>query len=362
MKLRALVLVLCMAAGVTAATELQGVYVLPTERCGDYFMVQMTVNGDPGRTLSMLLDTGASHTVIDVDAAERVAGKPIAIGRYARFGQLVAGDLSFSGVRARVLRMDHLQLAIGAPMDGILGFPTFKELLLTIDYPAGEVRVRPGSLPSPDGERILRTIKEKRRPVIALDFGGYRRPVLIDSGAWGGFVLRDSDALGFIEEPVVYDSSLRIDRVMIKSGARLSGDVRLATATLVQPTIQVAESTELVGTEVLSNFSMTFDQKRRRVLFEQKKDEPVEFPAMRDLGWSISPKNEGYRVLRVFDGLGADRAGILPGDLVVAIDGTPVYERDLCERKQEQRPEVPVSVEREGERMEFTVPVDIVVP
>jgi hypothetical protein len=351
MRLRAAALAFCVVAGTSVAAELEGPYVLPTDRCGDYFMVRMAVDGDPQRMLSMLLDTGASHTIIDVDAAERVAGKPIAIGRNARFRELVAGELRFKGVRAKVLRMDHLQLAVGAPMDGILGFPAFRELLLTIDYPAGEVRVRRGSLPGPDGLRILPTIVEKRRPFIELEFGGHHRPVLLDSGAWGGFVLRNSAALRLVDEPVAYDSSLRIDRVMIKSGARLAGDVRLATATLARPTIQLAESTELVGASVMRHFSITFDQRARRVLFERAQDDPIEFPAMRDFGWSVSPKNEGYRVLRVFDGLGADRAGIRAGDLVVAIDGTPVYERDLCDRSLEERPEVPVSVERGGERI-----------
>ena len=67
-------------------------------------------------------------------------------------------------------------------------------------------------------------------------------------------------------------------------------------------------------------------------------------------------------MLRVFAGLGASRAGVEPGDLVVAIDGTPVYERDLCDREPERRPRVKVTVEREGRRIDFDVPVDIVVP
>ena len=83
---------------------------------------------------------------------------------------------------------------------------------------------------------------------------------------------------------------------------------------------------------------------------------------MRDYGWSLSPKDEGLRVLRVFDGMGASRVGLRAGDLIVEIDGTPVYERDLCEREDKARARVAVSVLRDGERLEFDVPLDTVVP
>ena len=57
--------------------ETESSNVLPTERCGDFYFVQMAFAGDADRILSMLLDTGASHTVIDPDSLERVSGKRI---------------------------------------------------------------------------------------------------------------------------------------------------------------------------------------------------------------------------------------------------------------------------------------------
>lgn len=349
------------ACGV-AVGETRKSTVLPTERCGDFYMVQMAFGGDADRILSMLLDTGASHTVIDPDSLERVSGKRIETGRRARLPEMTAGEITFKGMEAWVRSLDHLQLTLGKPLDGILGFPAFRKLLLTMDYPREEVRVRFGSLPPPDGKRILRTFKEKRRPVIKLTFGSQRRLVLIDSGSFSGFVLNESKELRYAAEPVAYDSSLRIDRVMIRSGARLLDDLQFATARLATPTVVVGKSTNLVGAGVLRHFSVTYDQQKRRVLFERSGDEPIDFPPVRDIGWALRPNENGYEVLRVFEGFGASRAGVEQGDLVVAIDGTPVYERDLCDREPEQRAQVRVTVEREGQRIEFDVPVDIVVP
>ncbi len=336
--------------------------ILPTERCGGFFFVQLAHAEDPDRILSMLLDTGASHTVIDPDPLERVSGKRVPPGKRARLPKLAAGEVTFSGISARVMSLDHLQIVLGKPLDGILGFPAFRESLLTMDYPNEEVRVRYGSLPVPDGKRILRTYKEKRRPVIRLDFGTERRLVLLDSGSFGGLVVNDSADLRFVNEPIPFDSSLRIDRVMIRSGARLADDLQFGGTRLVSPTLVVGNSTDLVGARVLRHFSVTYDQKNRRVFFERDEDTPIEFPAVREIGWAVRPRRRGLEVLRVFDGLGASRAGVQPGDLVLAIDGTPVYERDLCDHDPEDRSSVRVTVERDGRSIDFDIAVDIVVP
>jgi hypothetical protein len=358
----ALVVAAFLSNAAVAAAAPEPSFVLPTVACGDYYIVQMQVNGDPERVLEMLLDTGASHTVIDVESVARVGGKPAGPGGRARFARLVAGEVTFRGVRARIRQLDHLQRVLGVPFDGILGFPTFRDILLTIDFPAKQVRVSRGALSAPDGNRILRTVKEKRRPVIDLDFGAGGRPVLIDSGSAGGFLLRETDRLNFETPPVAYDSSLRIDRIMIRSGARLAGSVNFGGITLVRPTVSIGGRVELVGTAVLRHFVATFDQKRERVLLERSSPEPIEFPPLRDVGWSLRPRANGYEIERVFDGFGADRAGLLAGDLVLAVDGTPVYEQDLCDRGPEQREQITVTLERDGEQMEFRVAIDTVVP
>ncbi|NIM02370.1 MAG: PDZ domain-containing protein [Acidobacteria bacterium] len=348
--------------GIAFANAAERIRVLPTERCGEFFFVQMEFAEDPERVLSMLLDTGASHTVIDPDPLERVSGTRVAIGKRARLPTLAAGEVTFSGISARVMSLDHLQIVLGKPLDGILGYPAFRKVLLTMDYPNEEVRVRIGSLPSPDGKRIFRTFKEKRRPLVKLDFGTESRLVLLDSGSFGGLLVNDSARLRTAEEPIAFDSSLRIDRVMIRSGARLAGDLRFGATTLISPTIVVGNSTDLVGARVLRHFSVTYDQKNRRVMFERATQAPIEFPSVREIGWALRPRKRGLEVLRVFDGLGASRAGVRPGDLVLAIDGIGVYDRDLCDHEPEKRSQVQLTVERAGRRIDFDVAVDVVVP
>ena len=58
-------------------------------------------------------------------------------------------------LRAPVLRLHTLSLAVGRDVDGILGFSAFDDVLLTLDYPAEEIRVSGGRLPRPDGREIF---------------------------------------------------------------------------------------------------------------------------------------------------------------------------------------------------------------
>src|SRR6185295_17325652 len=75
-------------------------------------------------------------------------------------------------------------------IDGILGFALFTDYLLTLDYPAMQVRLARGVLPPANGGDILNFEIENRIPVIELAIGRIHVPAHIDSGNFvAGFIL-----------------------------------------------------------------------------------------------------------------------------------------------------------------------------
>jgi len=335
---------------------------LPTESCGDYFLVQMKMGGKDKHPLSMLLDTGAANTVIDVESLERVSGKRLKSGKWAKIELLTAGAVKFKGVRAQVRQIDHLQLALGAPLDGILGFNAFKDVLLTMDYANALVSIAPGKLERPDGKRIFRTVHERSRPFIEMVFDGQEIPILLDSGSSGGLSVETHRSFNWKVAPVSAASALKINRIQRERWARMASDVNFGPVMLKEPTLDLASGTELVGTEVMRYFRFVYDQKRRRVRIDPIGDEPVPFESRSAPGWAITVKEQGFKVVEVYEGLGASRAGVREGDLIVKIDGTPVYERDLCDRRTKPPGAVELTILRDDEELELTVERDLLVP
>src|SRR5439155_26218131 len=77
-------------------------------------------------------------------------------------------------------------------VDGILGFALFTEYLLTLDYPAMQVRLARGALPPSNRTDILNVEIENRVPIIELAIGKVRVRAHVDSGNFvSGFILRE---------------------------------------------------------------------------------------------------------------------------------------------------------------------------
>ena len=87
----------------------------------------MALEGDPQRELVLLLDTGASHTVLDPDSAFRVTGEHVNRGEWIDLESVVAGPVDLGTIRARARNLDHISRALGGHIDGILGFPAFAD-------------------------------------------------------------------------------------------------------------------------------------------------------------------------------------------------------------------------------------------
>ena len=165
---------------------------------------------DPER---FLFDTGASVTVLDDDYARALGLEPVGrrgigdpssprateVDRF-ELPLLRVGDLEVAGMPALAMDLDAVfQGAPGGAPLAILGLPTFSDVLVTLDYPAGVLRVADGPL-AEEGEGVVlpfeRHFARGGLPEFTLRLGDRTLPTHLDSGAPGGLSLPS----GLLEE------------------------------------------------------------------------------------------------------------------------------------------------------------------
>jgi hypothetical protein len=101
------------------------------------------------------------------------------------------GTASFERVPALIFDFTELSGHLGLPIDGIIGFPIFRNTLLTMDYPGEKLVIAPYPLiapPPPKQSPRVSTIafnNEQSTPLIPIQMGNESFIVLIDSGSDG---------------------------------------------------------------------------------------------------------------------------------------------------------------------------------
>jgi len=335
--------------------------------CGTYWVVEVGAlkkgedapPEDGSRTLRFIYDTGASNTSVDPDSLERVFGNRISSGTTVTIRNAVSGSARYDKLPAKVRELDHIFTALGHPVDGILGHSGFGPYLVTLDYAGEEIRLAKGSLPKPDGETIFTTRGPDPRPWLIVDFDGDAEKVLIDSGSGDAFSLNDVASRRIEAPPAPIGSSVRIDRIEINTAARLSGEARFGRYRFQKPVLETVPRTQLMGGDAMRHFTVTYDNRRRRVRFERAASGPIVSPPRYEFGASLKPVRGSFEVLDVFDDAPAADAGLRKGDVITRLNGKPIAERG-CPRT--DGPEAPGNVAatilRDGVELAITIEFD----
>lgn len=352
-----------------------GPTVIPTRRCANYFIADVAINGRG--PFAMLIDTGATHTVVSprvaraLEADARPADLAVARGSQGatqrvesvvQVRSLKAGDLELSGLDAITLDLSKIQAALGVRLDGILGYTAFDGLLLTLDYPNSQVRVDRGGLPAPDGERVLRLLDDDR-PLVHARIGDHRRTMLIDTGKAGAFTLSGFDRLDFLSPPVDVTTGIAIGGAFVLRAGRLSSDVALGDLRFERPIVENSDASDLIGAEALKPYAVTFDVRGRRVRFDGATRVST-FPPVRGIGVGFDYTDSMWTVSNVFPGTPADLAGLKQGDIIIRLGGRRLREL-TCTRQRDlfaTGETIDVAVIRDRRRVDVTVPVITVVP
>jgi hypothetical protein len=296
--------------------------------------------------------------------------------------------------RVRELRLGDARLggfvvSIGPNMpgqDGIIGLPAFRDLLVTFDYSAKQLRLERGALPQPDGKSVLpmrRIFGELRG--IDLTIGGSAMPSIIDTQSGAGLLLASTvvDAVRFAAEPVATGQATndvgegRARRVPVRT-ARLADVMAIGRYTFPSQIIDIITYPPTrprlgnIGGEVLGHFSVTMDHANNRVRFVSVGDSTSfpPSPAFRSVGLTIAalPRGNTVRVSDVAPGGAADRAGVKAGDVVVSVNGGPAStlpvdgspQANLRRLAQSEAPLV-LEVERAGRKLTVTLQSEVMV-
>ncbi len=320
--------------------------VLPAQLISNFFVVE--TKWDDGRTYRFIIDTGSTATLVSPEIARKLRQKPrkgevlakttvhSAAGQTVELDAVILsrvrlGGSTFDRVNALIFDCTELSNHLGLPIDGILGFPLFRDTLLTLDYPAKRLVIAPypaAFAPLPKQSSRVTTLAfndEQRRPMIPLQMGNESFMALIDSGSDGCLNLNPAGLHPkFLHGPRVGTliSSIKGDQRQLTG--RLNQTVILGGHTIDKPIVDLTDQLSSIGGEFLRHFTVIFDQRRRQVTFSRATDAPVSLPPRRSAGLSFSRTAVYWRVLSVIPDTPTAQLPVQTGDLCVRINGEHV--------------------------------------
>jgi len=295
-----------------------------------------------------LIDTGSSVTLVTPELADRygIPGVPppeapqvevqssdgtTTVLPSVLLRRIELGRARFNNVPALIYDCAPLTGQLGVKIDGVLGFPLFRAIQLTLDYPHERVLLQPSSLagPPPLGS-TLSFNNASKTPLVPLRIGDRTFIALVDSGSDETLSLNPVGlaprfAFGPTEGPTV--GTLTGDRT--EQVGRLADTVYLGDYAIPRPVVEVSDDLSALGGGILKYFTITFDQGHDKVTFYRNATDPVAVPGRRSTGLSFRKTPAYWRVVGVVPGSPADGAEVEPGDLVTRIDGEPVATWDL---------------------------------
>lgn len=296
----------------------------------------------------LILDTGADGFSI-ADAVARklslgvddggqgsgVGEKTVRVGR-AHLARVRVGDLQFESVDARVFPGDDAPNVFGTkPLDGWVGLEVFRHVVAKHDYVRRKLTLTLSDHFRDQGHGV--TVPFERTgliPVVDATLDGVTGRFGIDTGArsslllFGPFVERNGLQArygarlegvtgwgigGPVRSLLARAQELRIGNVVVRDlVVRLSTQKTGATTT--------SDLAGLIGPDVLSQFDLTVDYARNRLIFEKNSNYGRRDSYDRAGLW-MGQHGEHFAVVDVIAGGPADQAGIKAGDTILEIDG-----------------------------------------
>jgi len=315
---------------------------LPARLISNFFLVES--RQVDGKTYRFMIDTGSSVTLVSPTVAESLKQKekrgtpprtlPVrgANGREVELPaitlrQLRLSEASFERVPAIVYDFSDLSSHLGLVIDGVIGYPLFRDTLLTLDYPAAQLEIADNPVISPPPVRQAHTSviaynREQPTPLIPVQMASESFFALIDSGSDGGLALNPAGLHPrFVHGPRVgmIVSSLHGDNHQLVG--RLEQDITIGNLLVEKPVVDLTEHLSSLGGELLGNFRLTFDQQRHTVTIVGKSGEKVQMVGRRSTGLSFRRFENYWRLLAVVPDTPNSALAVQPGDLCVRING-----------------------------------------
>jgi hypothetical protein len=318
---------------------------LPATTVSNYLIIE--AKWDKRGPYHFLVDTGASVTLVTAELAARYPAKNMPLpptplvrvksaeGETALLSattlrRIELGDARFDYVPALIYDCSAISAHLGIKIDGILGFPLFRETLLTLDYPHSQVLLRPRWSTEPLPGSVIAFNNDRKTPIIPVRLGGQTFIALIDSGSDAALSLNPVGLQpAFALAPRVGATVATLSGDREQRIGRLADNLRLGAYTLERPVAELTDDLSSMGGGLLKHFTVTFDQEHGRVTFHRVSPEPIPPEPRRSAGLSFDKTPAYWRVAGVVPDSPASAAGVQPGDLVTRIDGESIAQWDL---------------------------------
>ncbi|MCU0612905.1 MAG: aspartyl protease family protein, partial [Candidatus Eisenbacteria bacterium] len=360
---------------------------VPFDYTNEWIIITAFVNDDD-RGYRFIVDTGAEATCVLRSAAERLGLAPVKVGGVAlggddesvvRMDRLRLGRATYRDVGAVVVDDDSLEPLPCLVDGGIIGVNVLTKAALQIDYASSVVTIDADTgKPMADAIKLPFTMDGKwGRASLKLAMStGDTIPLLLDTGYSGRLSLSlayprrflaslsDEPVRGFLTGPPVGTFTIAPvvprDAWAVRLEGCSIGDLSLdGVAATVDSAIRTGER-GLLGNSVLDRYDVTIDWARRLLRLV-----PVAGRHLPDnpdiVGLTYLPHVSRLVVHTVYEGSAAAVEGIVPGDEIVAVNGSSISEMsrdELCRLWLDESHVAPaaaesvvVTVRREGQVM-----------
>ena len=303
--------------------------------------VKATVNGRGPFVFA--IETGAPFVMVTADRAAAMAltQAPMPPGMQMRTPDgsvLDVGQIDSLQIGGATLR--NITVTQGPELlpgvDGLLGLAAYADLVMTVDYANLTFALEKGALPEPDGRAILPLTSIGAHIGVEVESQGQHLPAVIDTQGGTDISVSPEIAatLQFAAPPIVVGAAAIGGTAPVPvSAARLNGDLHLGQYTVQRPILNIVAPPPglprqvLLGIQFLRRFSVSIDQKNRRVRFNAPSTIIPPSPPLRTIGLALAPSaSGGVTVADAISGGAAAGAGLHAGDDVVQIGGRPAQE------------------------------------
>jgi hypothetical protein len=296
--------------------------------------------GDKHGPYHFIIDTGSSATLLTPEMVKRFGGRAVTNQAAVRvlgsngevkllnpvlLKRLQLGSARFEGARALVHDLSDLSNHLGVRIDGVLGFPLFRETLLTLDYLNPRVIITPRSVLTAFPGVTIPFNNEQNTPLIPIQLGAESFIALVDSGSDTALSLNTvglHPSFQFGPKPGALVATLSGDR--LRMIGRLGQPLTVGPYVIESPIIDVTDELSSIGGGLLRNFTVTFDQKRNQVTFFRWSYDPIKVAPARSTGLSFTKTPAYWRVAAVVGESPAELLGVQAGDLCTRINEEPV--------------------------------------
>lgn len=296
----------------------------------------------------LILDTGASYTVIDSSFADRAGVKRVkkisetTKKEYDGFDglEISFGDTKVKNQEGRIADLRQLSMISGQRIDGILGYDFIKSAVLEINYGKNYIKLHsPENFSySGSGEKMKLEIRKKwpvgKFTLVQDGMDPYDTMLIFDSGSMFSFSLNFCSLSGnsLQSSSTVGVGGIggggRVGRLkeFVLAGFRSSNPLAAFPADDSAPldplNAAIAQvSGGIIGGQLMRKFNFVFDYSRGEVYIEKNSnfDEPSEYDMSGMFIVCSGGSLDSFVVMSVSDGSPADSAGIMAGDRILSV-------------------------------------------